>query len=380
MLHTITEMMEMLPVSVIRGNIVDVFSEVVFAGELRVENGRIQSIRRIIDEPVSGYILPGLIDAHVHIESSLLPPSQFAKLAVVHGTVGTVSDPHEIANVLGVAGVEYMLEDAARVPFHFAFGAPSCVPATGFETAGAVLGEAEVRSLLARSDIYYLTEMMNFPGVLHGDSEVLAKIEAAKAIGKPIDGHAPGLFGKDAYQYIHAGMSTDHECFTRDEAEGKLQYGMKILIREGSAARNFDTLFPLLKHHHDQMMFCSDDKHPDSLLDGHINLHLKRAVLGGIPFMKAIQVATKNPIEHYKLPCGLLREGDSADFIVVNNLQDFKVLRTIISGLEVARDGKSLISTEPASVLNNFQCTKIVPSSLEVVSQGDAFRVIDIVP
>ena len=291
------------------------------------------------------YILPGFIDAHVHIESSLLIPSEFARLAVVHGTIATVSDPHEIANVSGLPGVEFMIRNGRTVPFHFNFGAPSCVPATRFETAGATLDAAKVEQLLASDDIKYLSEMMNFPGVLAKDPEVMAKIAAAQRLGKPIDGHAPGLRGQQAADYIAAGISTDHEAFTAEEALDKLKYGMKILIREGSAARNFDALIPLLNDYPDQMMFCSDDKHPDSLLAGHINTLCARAVAKGIDVFKVLKAACLNPVLHYKLDSGLVRPGDSANLVLVEDLQQFKVKQTWIKGQLVAQNGVSHIAS-----------------------------------
>ena len=291
------------------------------------------------------YILPGFIDAHVHIESSLLIPSEFARLAVVHGTIGTVSDPHEIANVSGLPGIEFMIRNGRTVPFHFNFGAPSCVPATRFETAGATLDAAKVEQLLASPEIKYLSEMMNFPGVLNKDPEVMEKIAAAQRLGKPVDGHAPGLRGDQARDYIAAGISTDHECFTAEEALDKLRYGMKILIREGSAARNFDALIPLLNDHPDEMMFCSDDKHPDSLIAGHINQLCARAVAKGIDVFKVLKAACINPVVHYKLDTGLLRVGDSADLILVEDLRHFRVKQTWIRGQLVAENGVSHIAS-----------------------------------
>ncbi len=250
----------------VEGNIVDVENKRIFYGIVEVANEKIDSIKKTGEQqPASSFIIPGFIDAHVHIESSMLVPAEFAKLAVVHGTVATISDPHEIANVCGMKGVEFMIENGKQVPFKFYFGAPSCVPATHFETAGASLYANDVDTLLAKDEINYLSEMMNFPGVLHHDEEVEAKINSAKIYNKPVDGHAPGLRGEDLIKYIDAGISTDHECFTKEEAIDKLKYGMKILIREGSAAKNFDALVDLLNDHEDEMMFCSDDKHPDSL-------------------------------------------------------------------------------------------------------------------
>ncbi|MBC8153293.1 MAG: adenine deaminase, partial [Bacteroidetes bacterium] len=291
-------------------NILNLFDQTIAYGTITVENGRIARIdRQGPERPGEPYILPGFVDAHVHIESSLLTPPQFARLAVVHGTVATVSDPHEIGNVLGVAGVKYMIAEGKRVPFKFMFGAPSCVPATTFETAGATIGVDDVRNLLALPEIGYLAEMMNYPGVLHQDADVLAKIALAKAVGKPIDGHAPGLTSNDAQRYIDAGISTDHECFTYEEGLDKARRGLNILIREGSAARNFDALIPLLAGFPAQIMFCSDDKHPDTLAEGHINQLVVRALAAGHSLWNTLRAACLNPVLHYRMPVGLLREG-----------------------------------------------------------------------
>ncbi len=343
---------------ILQGNIVDIESKKIFSGEISIEEGFIKSIERISnDEKELPYIMPGFIDAHVHIESSMLVPSEFAKLAVVHGTVATVSDPHEIANVCGIEGVEFMIENGSTVPFKFHFGAPSCVPATVYETAGATLNANAVDELLSKKEIYYLSEMMNFPGVLHHDEEVFAKIDSAKSYDKPVDGHAPGLRGEEAKKYIEAGISTDHECFTREEALEKLKYGMKILIREGSAAKNFEALVDLLNDHEDEIMFCSDDKHPDSLVKGHINELCRRAVAKGIDVFKVLKAACINPVLHYKMDVGILQPGTPADFIVVEDLKDFKVMATYINGELVAENGQSKIKTQPASIINNFNCS-----------------------
>ena len=325
------------------GNLVDVHQKKVYAVEITVEDKIIKSIKRMenMEGSAESYIMPGLIDSHVHIESSMLVPSEFARLAVVHGTVATVSDPHEIANVCGIEGVEFMIENGKTVPFKFHFGAPSCVPATTFETAGAVLDSNDVQRLLQRDDIYYLSEMMNFPGVLNEDEEVMKKIAIAHRLLKPVDGHAPGLRGDDAKRYIAAGITTDHECFTREEALDKLQNGMKVIIREGSAAKNFEALIDLLHEYPNQMMFCSDDKHPDSLMAGHINQLCARAVAKGIDVFKVLQAACVNPVHHYKMRVGLLTVGDPADFIVVKNLKSFEVQQTYIDGDLVAENGKS---------------------------------------
>ncbi|MBK9483975.1 MAG: adenine deaminase [Chitinophagaceae bacterium] len=346
----------------IQGNIVDIKAKNIFFGEVEVAGGKIASIKTLTipDSKLltTGFIMPGFIDSHVHIESSMLVPSEFAKLAVVHGTVGTISDPHEIANVCGMEGVAFMIANGKTVPFKFHFGAPSCVPATVFETAGAALLSGDVDALLQNDDIFYLSEMMNFPGVLFGDEEVYKKIASAKKQGKPVDGHAPGLKGDDARKYIEAGISTDHECFTAEEALDKLKYGMKILIREGSAAKNFEALIDLMHEHFDMMMFCSDDKHPDSLAAGHINQLCQRAVARGIDVFKVLQAACINPVEHYKMNIGLLKEGDVADFIVVKDLVNFKVMQTYIDGQPVAEKGESKIETVQSELLNNFDCTE----------------------
>jgi len=342
----------------LQGNMVDIERGEIFFGKVFIENGLIKTIEKN-GSPQNDFpfITPGFIDAHVHIESSMLVPSEFAKLAVVHGTVATISDPHEIANVCGIKGVTFMIDNGKTVPFKFHFGAPSCVPATLFETAGAALDADAVKQLLSEKDIYYLSEMMNFPGVLHHDKEVYAKIEAAKKYMKPVDGHAPGLRGADAKKYIEAGISTDHECFTREEALDKLKYGMKILIREGSAAKNFEALIDLLNDHEDEMMFCSDDKHPDSLVKGHINELCKRAVNKGIDVFKVLKAACINPVNHYKMNVGILRQGDPADFIVLNNLTEFNVKATYINGELVAENGVSKIKTQPSVLINNFNCS-----------------------
>ncbi len=354
----------------IKGNIVDILAKDIFYGEITVEDGKINSIQRSKTQDTKpqtpNFILPGFIDSHVHIESSMLVPSEFAKLAVVHGTVGTISDPHEIANVCGMQGVEFMIANGKTVPFKFHFGAPSCVPATVFETAGASLNAADVDILLQKKEISYLSEMMNFPGVLNGDEEVFKKIASAKKYGKPVDGHAPGLRGEAAKKYIDAGISTDHECFTAEEALDKLNYGMKILVREGSAAKNFEALIDLMHEHHDMMMLCSDDKHPDSLAEGHINQLCARAVAKGIDVFKVLKAACINPVLHYKMNVGLLKEGDAADLIVVEDLSAFKVIQTYIDGILVAEDGRSKIESPRSAVINNFSCSEKKPEDLKV--------------
>jgi len=340
----------------ITGQLVRIEERRITGARIAVVDGRIASIEEIADAH-EGFLLPGFIDAHVHVESSMLVPSEFARLAVLHGTVGTISDPHEIANVLGVEGVDFMIANGQRVPFNFFFGAPSCVPATVFETAGARIGSEDVGRLMERPEVLYLSEVMDFPSVLNGDAEMMRKLDHAKRMGKPIDGHAPGLHGDMAKRYIANGISTDHECFTAEEARFKLEHGMIVQVREGSAAKNFEALIDLLHDWSHRMMLCSDDKHPDGLVEGHINLLCARAVARGIDVFKVLQAACINPIAHYRLLVGQLRVGDPADFIVVDDLKDFRVLKTFIKGQLVAEDGHSLIERVPVEAPNNFSCS-----------------------
>ncbi|WP_396600810.1 adenine deaminase [Algibacter sp. R77976] len=360
----------------LQGQIVDIQNKRIYKGEITFVNGKILSIQEK-NHNITNYILPGFIDSHIHIESSMLVPSEFARLAVNHGTVATVSDPHEIANVLGVEGVEFMINNGKKVPFKFNFGAPSCVPATNFESAGAVIDSNAIKLLLENPDIKYLAEMMNYPGVLFNDDEVMKKIAWAKYFNKPVDGHAPGLRGKDVLKYIRAGISTDHECFTYDEALEKLQNGMKILIREGSAAKNFEALIDLLPEHFENMMFCSDDKHPDDLIVGHINELCARAVAKGIDVFKVLKAACVNPVKHYNLDVGLLQKGDAADCIVVEDLKTFKTLQTYINGELVFDKGISLIEQIPFQNLNNFNCNKKEVSDFRIESSAKKIRVIE---
>lgn len=337
------------------GQIVDLHRRRIFPGVVEWARGRIVRIREDRTVRAKHIIAPGFVDAHIHIESSMLPPAEFARWSVVHGTVATVSDPHEIANVLGVAGVDYMIRDGKRTPFKFNFGAPSCVPATTFETAGAALDAKAVAKLLARPEVKYLSEVMNFPGVLARDPSLMAMIAAAKKLGKAVDGHAPGLRGATAARYAAAGITTDHECFTLPEALDKLKARMKILIREGSAARNFAALQPLLKSHPALAMFCCDDLHPDLLMVRHLDEHVRRALRGGADRFDVLRCASVNPVEHYQLDVGLLRAGDPADFIVFDGWRNLKVRRTYLRGELVARDGRSLLPRQPSKTPNAFR-------------------------
>ena len=360
----------------IGGQIVDLVNSRIFSGVVVVEDGKITKIE---EQPVGNtqYIMPGFVDAHVHIESSMLVPSEFARLATCHGTVATVSDPHEIANVLGKEGVRYMIENGKKVPFKFFFGAPSCVPATAFETSGHVLNAADVEELLASDDIYYLSEMMNYPGVIFDDPEVMAKIAAAKRYGKPIDGHAPAVMGDDLRKYAGAGITTDHECYTTEEAMEKINLGMKILIREGSAAKNFEALIPLMATQLDKLMFCSDDKHPDELVKGHVDALVRRAIALGYDVMDVLKAASLNAVKHYNLNVGLLQQGDDADFIVVDDLHNLVAKQTYIKGVLVAEKGVSNIRYVELGTPNIFERPYLYAQDLFVPDKGKKIKVIE---
>ncbi|MFH1852461.1 MAG: adenine deaminase [Candidatus Neomarinimicrobiota bacterium] len=363
----------------ISGNIVDIFNQRTFPGRIAVENGRIVAIDET-SHAVEQTILPGLIDAHIHIESSMLVPTEFARLALAHGTLAAVCDPHEIANVLGVAGVEFMLKNAARSPFKFHFGAPSCVPATPFETAGATITAADIERLFSRRQLKFLSEMMNVPGVLLDLPEVTAKLALARKYGRLVDGHAPGLQGSAAGKYIAAGITTDHECVTLPEAREKITRGMKIQIREGSAARNFDDLYPLIDEYPGMCMLCSDDKHPDDLVRGHINELVRRGLAAGLNPYNLLRAACLAPVEHYDLEVGLLRVGDPADFIVVDDLAQFNVIRTYIDGILVAENGCSALPAVAVESLNKFNCQRKQITDFAVPAAGNKIRTIDVIP
>lgn len=360
----------------ISGNIIDITGRAIYSGTVYWENGQITQIRKHDNVP-DQYILPGFVDAHIHIESSMLTPHEFARIALTHGTVATVSDPHEIANVCGMEGVYYMLDDAQDAKLKFFFGAPSCVPATSFETAGAVLDSSKVEILLKDPRIFYLAEMMNYPGVLHGDDEVLRKIAFAKKVNKPVDGHAPGLRGDDAARYIAAGISTDHECVSKEEALDKLKHGMKILIREGSAAKNFNALYSLISEFPNEVMLCSDDKHPDDLIHGHIDELVSRAIKNGLNIFDVLTAACINPVYHYRLPVGLLRENDPADFIVVDNLNSWKVKQTYINGEKVSENGASFLPHKKHTIINHFHVTEKQEHDFVIRDESKTVRVIE---
>ena len=357
------------------GQIVDLVRSHIFPGTVTVNDGKIAEITET-PEAEPRFILPGFIDAHIHIESSMVPPSEFARMAVPHGTVATVSDPHEIANVMGVEGIDYMINSGKRGHFKFYFGAPSCVPATPFETSGATLDAAAIEQLMARDDIHYLAEMMNYPGVLMDDPEVMKKLDSAHRHGKPIDGHAPMVTGDDLKKYVGAGIGTDHECNTIEEAREKLKLGMKILIREGSAAKGFDALIPLMEEHPEMLMFCSDDKHPNDLIKGHVNLLVKRALAQGYKLMDVLRAASLNAVRHYHLDVGLLQKGDDADFIVVDNLDEFNVMQTYVKGRKVAENGVALMQRRKEEAINNFHAMPIQAEALQVHYEGEHIKVI----
>ena len=360
---------------IITGQVVDVVSGKIFPGKIEVKDGRIEAVASC-ENANNQYLIPGLIDAHVHIESSMLVPAEFARLAVVHGTTATVSDPHEIANVLGMEGIDFMIRNGNLTPFKFHFGAPSCVPATNFESSGAVITAEQIGQLLKRDEILYLSEMMNFPGVIFGDGEVHKKLAFARQYNKPVDGHAPGLNNEDIKKYASGGITTDHECTTIEEAIEKINCGMHILIREGSAARNFDALVSLLGTHPEKVMFCSDDKHPDDLVAGHINLLIKRAISAGFNPMAAIRAFTINPVNHYKLKCGLLQTGDAADITVVDDLTNFNIKKTFINGHLVAVNGKSILESFKYDSPNCFLASPVNTPDLEVVAGTGKLKVI----
>ena len=346
--------------------VADVVAGSVHPARVVVRDGLIAAIEPPTGTISPGVLVPGFVDAHVHVESSMLPPWEFARVAMAHGTVASVSDPHEIANVLGEPGIRFMLDDIAGSPFTCWFGCPSCVPATEFESAGARLDAAACARILEDPRIHALGEMMNWPGAIAGDPEVLAKIAAARARGKPVDGHAPGLRGMDAAAYFARGISTDHECVTLEEAAEKAALGVHILIREGSAARNAEALWRMLRTHPDQCMFCTDDAHPDDLLRGHIDRMLAHAVARGIDPMVALRAATLHPIRHYGMPCGLLQVGDRADMVLVDDLVSFRPRTTWIAGVPVAKDGRSLVPPRVSRTPNAFIARTCVPDEFVV--------------
>lgn len=353
------------------GMIVDPINNKIFPGTITVKEGIIAKLEQDSSPKDKGYILPGFIDSHVHVESSLLIPSEFARLATPHGTVATVSDPHEIGNVLGIPGIEFMIENGQKVPFHFYFGASPCVPATQFETAGATITADEIEMLFQKHRLKYLSEVMNYPGVIHNDPDMMKKIEVAKKHGKVVDGHAPGVMGDQLKKYAKAGITTDHECFKLDEALEKVACGMKILIREGSAAKNYEELHSLITKYPKLVMLCSDDKHPHELIKGHINDLVRRSIFEkGHALMDVLQAACVNPVLHYKLDVGLLQTGQSADFIRIDSLESFNVIETYIKGMLVAKNGSSFIRSVTSLTPNLFNTSTKRISDFHIPANG----------
>ena len=364
----------------IKGNLVDVVKNKIYQAIVHIENGTITKIEETT-ETYSTYLLPGIIDSHIHIESTLLTPEHYAREAVRHGVIGAVADPHEIANVLGTKGVDFMIENGNRTPFYFWFGAPSCVPSTPLEAAGAKLGPAEIEELLSRKDVHFLAEMMDYPSVIGSDKEVMSKIASANRHGKPIDGHAPMLSSSDVKQYAAAGISTDHECTTIEEAIEKMSLGMKVLIREGSAARNFDALHPIIATHPNQVMFCCDDMPAETLLEDYLPGSIRKAIGYGYNPLDVIRCASLNVANHYAIPAGMLQEGDSADFIEIDSLSTFNILKTFIKGNVVFDQNEATSSTIDSTVeaINRFDCEKISIEDIQVKATGKRIKVIDCV-
>ncbi len=360
----------------VEGRLVDIHKREIYNACVEIEGKKIKKIEKI-ERPVENWVLPGLIDAHIHIESSMLCPGTFAAASVPHGTIGVVADPHEIANVLGMIGIEYMIEDGKTVPVKFWFGAPSCVPATELETSGAKLTSKEIEILLNKPEIKHLAEMMNYPGVVYENAEIIRKINIAKEKNKRIDGHAPGLSGEDLKKYVEAGITTDHECSTIKEAKEKLNLGMKIIIREGSAARNLDALKELFKTDPEKLMLCSDDLHPEMLEKRHINKIVAKLISEGYNKFDIIRSATINPAKHYNLDAGMLRPGDNADFILVNDLGRMDVLETWIEGNKVFENGKVMFEYKSGRPVNNFNCNKISEQEIRIKNDGGKIRVIN---
>jgi len=367
---------EIYEINSISGNIVDVINDEIYAGTIEIKNGKIFKITRL-DKVFKNFIIPGFIDSHIHIESSMLVPSEFARTAVTHGMIAVVADPHEIANVVGVDGVNFMIDNGKQVPFKFYFGAPSCVPATFDETSGAKIGSAEIADLLKRDDIKYLGEVMDFPGVISGEKEIISKINAAKFYNKPVDGHAPGLVGEALEKYINAGISTDHESYTKEEALEKIKQGMKILMREGSAAKDFDALSSLIEEYPDDCMFSSDDRHPNDLVEGHIDLLVKKSLNLGYDVLNVLKCACLNPVLHYKLDVGLLQEGDNADFLEIDDFEKLNVLKTVINGLVVSENGWSLIPRIKTEYINKFHAQPKKAEDFLVKATGGKINVIE---
>lgn len=362
-------------INFISSNLVDVVNNEIYPAKIKIQDGKIVNIQKV-DEKFDTFLIPGFIDSHIHIESSMLTPCEFARIAVTNGMIAVVADAHEIGNVLGLKGVEFMIDNGKKSPFKFYFGAPACVPATKFETSGATISAKEVKELLENDDVKCLGEVMDFVGVVNDEQEILDKIDAAKLHNKVIDGHAPGLVGKDLKKYVEAGISTDHECSTKEEAIEKIKLCMKILIREGSAAKDFDALHSLIEGYPDYCMFSSDDRHPNELVKGHINLLVKKSIELGHDKMKVLKCACVNPVKHYNLDVGLLQSGDSADFLHIDNFADLNILKTVIAGKVVSENGWSLIEQVKPELVNNFKVEPKKNEDFAVFDKGEKINVI----
>jgi adenine deaminase len=361
----------------IEGNIVDIYNETIYPGKIIIKDGIIAEIIKR-NKHYENYIIPGLVDSHVHIESSLLIPSRFAEIAITHGTIAAVSDPHEIANVCGLKGIDFMIENGNSVPFYFSFGAPSSVPSTNYESNGATIGPKQIQILFEKFKLNYLSEVMNYPGVINGDKEIIEKLNLARKLGKKIDGHAPELIGLNLIKYAGFGIETDHECSSINEAIEKIENGIKILIREGSAACNFDALAPLIDLYPKQVMLCTDDFHPDILIKYHINELIRRGLNKGLDLFNLLRAASLNPKNHYSLPFGLLRVNESADFVIIDNIADFNVLQTWIKGNPVFANGTVDFNFKKVKIINNFQARPIYYNQLAVQATGSRIRVINL--
>ncbi|MDA3930512.1 MAG: adenine deaminase [Prolixibacteraceae bacterium] len=363
----------------VEGNIVDLISRSIFKGRIHYSN-KIESIEKDSTIVSEKYILPGLVDAHVHIESSMLSPLEYSKIALKHGVIASVTDPHEIANVCGMKGVRFMIENASLTPMKLSFGAPSCVPATPFETSGALLDSSNIETLFKQKECSHLSEMMNFPGVIYNDKEVHTKIEIAHKYNKVIDGHAPLLNGYDLRKYVKAGITTDHECTSIHEALEKISLGMKIMLRESSASIDFQNLISLINSHSDKVMFCTDDCHPDDLEKSYINGLVKRAIDQKYDIFDILTASTLTAKSHYKLNIGLLQISDCADFIVVDDLENFTVISTVIDGVEVFDGSTVLIDESNLSLINNFLVNTITDVDLQVRRSSSSINVIEVIP
>ncbi len=358
----------------ISGNIVDVVNKLIYKGEIYFTD----KIEKIIktNKVDNQYILPGLINSHVHIESSMLSPMEFSNQVVKHGTVAVITDPHEITNILGINGINYMIENSKNAPIKIFYGAPSCVPATTFESSGASLNSKQIDVLFKKNKVHFLSEMMNFPGVIYNDKEVHNKLKVAQKYNKPIDGHAPGLVGKDLEKYVNSGVSTDHECFNLNEALEKIKYGMKVQIREGSAAKNFDSLYSLIDSHNEMVMICTDDSHPDDLINGHINSIIQKAFNKNLNYFNVLRTCTLNPIKHYNIPVGLLQQGDFADFVICKNKHYNEIDSVFINGINKT---KNISLNKKGASPNNFNANKISLSDIKLNINGNYCNVISVI-